>query len=353
MSENARQNSWRPMNVAVAQGSKAEKKYRPTVEVAERAAVIGEAIVPGIHPTPEQDLIFHGGKTIQHLTYTNFYLGGAAAWDPSHITHIDQALAAAMTDAHLNNVIRQYFQNQPISTTFRPSQIIGSHQPAKFSQGDVEQLLRGLKTQGSLDGFDLGNTVFNFMLPRGTILTTDEFPLNAEIIPLGQLNAVAKPADASDHAAIPIEDEDSSLEGLGGYHGSIHINGHPVYYAIGVFSEIKADGSPNGIVVFQESWKNVVATFYHELCEARTDPDVEDAIKAGNDPNALKFLGWTSRKGEEIGDFPVFEANPLSQVIREVPLANGHGTVPVQFQYSNFEHRPEGPIAALHPLQHP
>jgi len=39
----------------------------------------------------------------------------------------------------------------------------------------------------------------------------------------------------------------------------------------------------NGIPVFDEPWKNVVATFYHELNEARTDADVEDAIRAGND----------------------------------------------------------------------
>jgi hypothetical protein len=60
--------------------------------------------------------------------------------------------------------------------------------------------------------------------------------------------------------------------------------------------------------VFDQPWKNVVATFYHELNEARTDPDVEDAIRAGNDPAAIKFLGWVSRKGEECGNFPVFEA---------------------------------------------
>jgi hypothetical protein len=88
----------------------------------------------------------------------------------------------------------------------------------------------------------------------------------------------------------------------------------------------------------------VVATFYHELNEARTDPDVEDAIRAGNDPNATKFLGWTSKQGEECGDFPVFEANPLSQVFQEVKLTDGSGTAPVQFQYSDAVHGPEGPI---------
>jgi hypothetical protein len=33
-----------------------------------------------------------------------------------------------------------------------------------------------------------------------------------------------------------------------------------------------------------------VATLYHELNEARTDADVEDAIRAANSPNANSFL---------------------------------------------------------------
>ena len=83
------------------------------------------------------------------------------------------------------------------------------------------------------------------------------------------------------------------------------------------------DGTSNGIPVFDQPWKNIVATFYHELNEARTDPDVEDAIKAGNDPDGANFLGWVSQQGEECGDFPVFEANPLTLVFKEVPLADG------------------------------
>ena len=79
---------------------------------------------------------------------------------------------------------------------------------------------------------------------------------------------------------MPHDDEASSLNGLGGYHGSVHVGGDAgatIYYAVGVYSEALPDGSQNGIPVFNENWKNVVATFYHELNEARTDPDVEDA----------------------------------------------------------------------------
>jgi len=102
----------------------------------------------------------------------------------------------------------------------------------------------------------------------------------------------------------------------------------------------------NGILVFNEAGKNVLATFYHELNEARTDCDVEDAIRAGDDPNAVKFLGWTSKQGEACGDFTAFESgNDLSNVFQEVPLIAGSGTVRVQFQYSDDAHGPEGPRA--------
>jgi hypothetical protein len=120
-----------------------------------------------------------------------------------------------------------------------------------------------------------------------------------------------------------------------------------------VFSERQPDGTENGIVAFDQPWKNVVATFYHELNEARTDADVEDAIKAGNDPKAVKFLGWVSRQGEECGDFPMSEVGPaLNLVMKEVSLTDGTGRVPIQFQYSNAVAGPEGPIATPHQLKH-
>ena len=102
----------------------------------------------------------------------------------------------------------------------------------------------------------------------------------------------------------------------------------------------------------------MVATFYHELNEARTDPDVEDAINAGNSPNAIKFLGWTSAQGEECGDFPVFEANPLTEVFKEVKLTAGNSTVPVQLQYSDADEGPgmprstPAPFASGHAKKH-
>ncbi|HEY0557361.1 MAG TPA: hypothetical protein VGG20_24105, partial [Thermoanaerobaculia bacterium] len=141
------------------------------------------------------------------------------------------------------------------------------------------------------------------------------------------------------------EDKADSTLGLGGYHGSVQAGGDTVYFAVGVFSEILPDGTSNGIPVFAEPWKNVVATFYHELCEARTDPDVERANQTGDS----SLLGWVSNAGEEIGDFALNGRVPLTDVIREVPLTNGGGTVPIQFEFSNFSHSPEGPTSQPRP----
>ena len=117
------------------------------------------------------------------------------------------------------------------------------------------------------------------------------------------------------------------------------IGAQRIYYAVGAFSEVQSDGTPNGIVAFQESWKNVVATFYHELNEARTDADVEEANETGDE----SLVGWISAKGEEIGDFPIFEDINLTHVFKEVPLADNSGTVPIQFMYSNRVNGPEDP----------
>ena len=138
---------------------------------------------------------------------------------------------------------------------------------------------------------------------------------------------------------------------MSGYHGSVVVADEGrVYFSVGVYSERFANGTTNGIPVFAQPWKNMVATLYHQLVEARTDPDVEDAIRYSVDLNADRNLGWVSDSGQEVGDFPIHADVPLTSVVREVPLADGSGHVPVQLPYSNFVHGPEGPISMPHPL---
>ncbi|HEX7425382.1 MAG TPA: hypothetical protein VF311_16060 [Terriglobales bacterium] len=330
-----------PMNVYVRRGSRAERAFRKRT-----GSPVPEAIAPGIAPTPEHDLKYQGGKTVQNLRFMNFYVG-SDAWDQGDIASIDKGLSEAMSDQDLNNVMVQYFPG-PITTNFDGSRTEPGSAPRLLSQGDVEQLVTTLYSGGKLTGHDLTSTVFNFMLPPGTVLNTDTTTTGG-----GQqvTAAVKRQGAAVKKRTIVPKDEDDSLNGLGGYHGSVHASGtDTVYYAVGVYSQTEANGTVNGIPVFDQPWKNVVATFYHELNEARTDADVEDAIRAGNSPNANSFLGWVSDQGEEVGDFPVSEAGGnLTEVFQEVELTDNSGTVPVQFMYSDAAHGPEGPIAQPNP----
>ena len=321
-------------SVVVANPSDAASRYLAARELA--------ALAPGFAPHTSLNLHFFGGRTIEHLTFTNIYLGGKAAWRQDDITAIDTSLSASMEDAHLNNVIAQYFKDGKASAAFKPSRILDGPLPMRVFRDTVEGFVAALDQSNGLSGFHLGSSVFCFMLPKGTVLVD------------GTSTGGDAKHDDDDHdepvgnlAARERDEAADSKHGLGGYHGSIHARrgsgSDTVYYAVGVYSE-----GTNGIVAFDKPWKNVCATFYHELQEARTDPDVEDAIRAGNDPHANDFLGWYSPRGGEIGDIPLDEAGPdLGGVMEEVPIVKG-GTAPIQLMWSNAVGGPEGPIAKKH-----
>jgi hypothetical protein len=287
-------------DVAIYPGSEEAERYRT-------------ARVAGFPADSSLNLQRYPGKTIEHLTFTNVYLGGTDAWHPDDIKQIDWALAAAMEDAQLNNVIAQYFPDGDPTTTFEPSRIDAAPAPSRVYRDTIETAVATL----DVSGFDLATTVFAMLLPRGVVL----------------VDGVSTGGNGVD-----------SQHGLGGYHGSIHKGSESVYYAVGAFSE-----AGNGIAVFPEGWKNTCAVFYHELCETRTDPDVEDAIRAGNSPHANDFLGWYSPQGGEIGDIPLEETgSDLTAIIREVKLTGSSKQVPVQLMWSNAVDGPEGPIAQRH-----
>ncbi|MFE5581451.1 hypothetical protein [Kitasatospora sp. NPDC056531] len=306
-----------------------------------RTALVGEAAAAavtadGLREIPQWDLKDHHGKTIADLVFVNRFVGGAAAWVDSDMDNIDKALAAAMSDSTLQSVMAQYYSGS-ISSRALPRAVVDLELPegSRFFKDQAEELASQLFLSGALGDNDPGQCVINMMLPRGVILV-DGFSPDFE----------PPPGTEEEHARrkralIKIDDDDGdSTHGLGGYHGSVHVtkNGQAVtaYYAVGVFSE----GS-NGIVQFDNSWENVVATFYHELNEARTDPDVEDAVRF----NDRSKVGWYSDIGRgEIGDLPINEADrglvPAEAIFRSVKLADGSGDVPVQLMWSNAVHAP-------------
>jgi hypothetical protein len=301
---------YRLLNVSLLAGSPAHLAYQARA---------------GSAPRPSLNLHFFGGKTIADLVFVNHYLGGSGAWAAADTASIDAALAKAMTDNDLQSVLQQYY-GPVISSRMLPSAILPGPAPAIIYKDQVEALVARIHGSGALACADLGRTVVNIMLPRRVILV-DGFspgfqpPAGTEAEHERRLRAVVK---------VGGQDADSR-HGLGGYHGSVHVpagvTSTVVYYAVGVYSE-----AGNGVPVFDQPWKNVAATFYHELNEARTDPDVEDAIRTGDSSR----LGWYSARGGEIGDIPVTGAGAsLALAFTEIELADGSGAVPVQLMWSN------------------
>lgn len=304
-----------PMRIQARKGSLAEKMHYMKSALPGGAWPMPKAIAPGIDAAPLEDLMFHGGRVVPQMEFQNVYLGSSADWSPSDIESIDSAITLAMRDRRLNNMMVQYFPGATLACDPRPSFVLNSAKPEELDEPDVQAAVIGLFDEERIGKSDLDTTIFNLVLPPGTVL---------------KLGA------------------SSSLNGLGGYHGSVHIrrDGKRVtlYYSANVFSEMLSATRQNGIVVFDQPWKNVVGTLYHELNEFRTDADVKDAIEQGNND----FLGWTSRRGHECGDQPIFAAAPLQLVFKEVSTANTRRRIPVQFMYSNAVHGAEGPIDEPH-----
>jgi hypothetical protein len=324
------QPSTRALNVALAPDSAAHRRVRPA-----RPSPSGHQpsahLAPGFQPRPAWNLADAGGRTISELVFVNRYVGPGGAWSDADMASIDGALSKAMSDANLQTVIQQYYR-APISSRMLPSATHITTPATTMYKDTIEALAAELHAAGAIGAADPGSTVINILLPAGVVLSDDFSP--GYVPPAGQQQSHAHrragvikldPQDAAD-----------SRHGLGGYHGSIHAaNSTTVYYAAGVYSE-----ATNGIAVFDQPWKNVVATFYHELNEARTDADVEDVNRTGN----AGALGWYSQTGQgEIGDLPINETSDIHEVFIEAQLADGTGTVPIQLMWSNND---SGPAAS-------
>jgi len=295
-----------PMRIQARRGSIAEERYYKSSGLPQPFP-IPKAIASGVSPMPLEDLIFHGGRIVPQMRFQNVYCGSKADWKESEISSIDSAISTAMQDKRLNNVVVQYFHATQLSCDPIDSIVLEDERPSLMDEPDVQAKIVTLFRSKKLSTSDLGSTIFNLVVPRGSVLS--------------------------------LGDSDSK-NGLGGYHGSVHLKQDgsvaTLYYSANVYSE-----GENGITAFDASWKNVVATLYHEMNEFRTDADVKDAIEQ----NDNDFLGWMSRGGRECGDEPIAVAAKLDAVFQEVLAAN-EAKIPVQFLYSNAVHGPEGPIGS-------
>jgi hypothetical protein len=329
--------SERALNVVLSPESEAHRRVRRQQPPHQPKAAGGQPsahLAPGFQPQPSWNLTNFGGPTIADLTFVNRYVGGAAAWSASDMTNIDNALSAALSDSALETVIAQYFSGA-IGSTMLPSAVHDGAAPATVFKDTAEALAQDLHSQGALGSADPAKTVICMMLPQGIVLSDDFSPGFKP--PAGA--SAAEGFDRRKKGVLKIDDGDAadSKNGLGGYHGSVHLaDGTEIFYAVGVYSE-----GANGIDAFGVPWKNVVATFYHELCEARTDAAVEDVNSSGNSG----LLGWYSQTGQgEIGDLPINACNgDLSLVFKEVQLVDGSATVPIQLMWSNAD---DGPAAS-------
>ena len=307
-----------PMRIQVRAGSPAEKKYYYNSSLPGGAWPMPKVIAPGIDASPLEDLMFHGGNVVPQMEFQNVYLGGEASWKANDIDSINRAINIAMRDRRMNNVMIQYFPGATLSCDMRELVVLNESKPTALDEPDVQALVTKLYDTSIIKKTDVDTALFNLILPSGTVLK------------LGS---------------------SSSLNGLGGYHGSLHITRAgkriTLYYSANVYSEIRAGGVESGIVVFNQPWKNVVGTLYHEINEFRTDADVNDAIEENNND----FLGWTSRSGQEVGDQPIFKAGQLGNlklVFKEVTASSSSKKLPLQFMYSNAVHGAEGPISQPH-----
>jgi hypothetical protein len=301
------------MRIQARPGSPVEARYYRYPE-GRWAQLDPEAIAPGIPPDSSADLVFHGGKTVPQMEFQNIFLGGRASWLASDIDQINTAIKFAMQEPRLNNVVGQFFDpGVKLTCDPRPLLVLEEAKPVQLDESGVQQLVARLLQQGKVSDNDLGTTIFNLLLPPGTILKLDQ---------------------------------DNSIHGLGGFHGSVDFphkgRSQTAYYSANVFSQRLPNGRVNGIAAFDASWKDVVGTLYHEMNEFRTDADVAEANRTGNDD----LLGWVGAQGE-IGDQPINAAGAagnLSLVFQEILLSMGGGRVPVQFLYSNAVHGAEGPM---------
>ena len=99
-----------PMRIQVAPGSEAEyRHYRNAVrrsgEIFER-----EALAPGVSSSPQDDLIFRGGKTLPRMAFQNIYLGHSSDFAPGDVESIDDSITPYNTLSYYSRLVTRFGQ---------------------------------------------------------------------------------------------------------------------------------------------------------------------------------------------------------------------------------------------------
>ena len=101
-----------PMRIQVMPGSEAEYRHYRAAARHSDESIEREALAPGVSASPQDDLVFRGGKTLPQMGFQNVYLGRASDFAPGDVESIDDAITRVMRDEQLKSIIQQYFPRQ-------------------------------------------------------------------------------------------------------------------------------------------------------------------------------------------------------------------------------------------------
>jgi hypothetical protein len=73
----------------------------------------------------------------------------------------------------LNNVMVQYFPDVAVACDMRESIILDEAKPAMLDEPDVKAIVTRLHDSSLINKSDLDTTLFNLILPSGTVLRLD------------------------------------------------------------------------------------------------------------------------------------------------------------------------------------
>ena len=200
-----------PMRIQVLPGSEAEYDHYRAAALHSDESIEREALAPGVTASPQDDLVFRGGKVLPQMGFQNVYLGRSSDFAPGDAESIDDAITRVIRDEQLQDIIEQYFPGKTLSYDIAELVFLEEARPNQMDEPDVQNKVIELFDRDVILDTDLDRTCFNLVLPPDTILKLDG---------------------------------SSSLAGLGGYHGSVHFfrggQKRTLYYSANVYSAIRA-----------------------------------------------------------------------------------------------------------------